>query len=369
MSERHFVRTELLQSGMKIDQSIVNSSKRMLLARGTVLDDYLIEAIKKLGITGLYISDETKDDKICNHEEELKVSKEASRKIEQLRVSDRSRVTLTESVKQRISEGVAYLYSNTDSKSFTDIIKNITNELMKAINQNNALAVDISLLKVSDEYTFKHSVDVATMAMIIAKTQGMSRTEIYEVGISGLLHDIGKSKIDNAILNKQGRLTDDEFDIMKRHTTLGYDVLKNHNELNITIKLSALQHHEKINGSGYPFGLHEARITPYAKILSVADIYDALITERSYKKAFSQRDAVEILMTMTEELDINAMRSFMRSVILYPVDCIVALSNGEYARVVENHEENILRPKVVGLKTGRVYELAYDLQCANIVIQ
>lgn len=129
-----------------------------------------------------------------------------------------------------------------------------------------------------------------------------------------------------------------------------------------------LQHHEKMNGSGYPMGVTCDKIVPYAKILSVVDVYDALVTERPYKKAFSQRTAVEMVMSMSEELDITAMRSFLASVILYPVDSIVELSNGEKARVVKNSALSVLRPTVVGLQSGRIYDLAEDLSCASIVI-
>lgn len=133
--------------------------------------------------------------------------------------------------------------------------------------------------------------------------------------------------------------------------------------------MGVLQHHEKINGMGYPQGVTAEKINIYAKILAVADVYDALVTERPYKKAFSQSDAIEIIMSMTDELDIHVMRSFLESVILYPVGSTVRLSNGERARVVENDPSCILRPKVVGLKTGRVYDLAGDIRCASIIIQ
>ena len=109
-------------------------------------------------------------------------------------------------------------------------------------------------------------------------------------------------------------------------------------------------------------------ITPYAKILSVCDVYDALVTERPYKKAFSQRTAVEMIMSMTAELDINAMKGFLSTVILYPVDSFVQLSNGETAKVVENKRESVLRPTVVGVESGNIYNLAEDLNCANIII-
>ena len=123
-----------------------------------------------------------------------------------------------------------------------------------------------------------------------------------------------------------------------------------------------------MDGKGYPFGYKEDKICPYAKILSVADVYDALVTERPYKKSFSQRTAVEMLMAMTGELDISSLRAFMGSVILYPVGSTVDLSNGERARVVENYEEAIMRPKVVGLTTGKIYDLATDITCTSIII-
>ena len=366
MVRRYFVPTRLLQVGMKIDQSIVDGTNRILIARGAELDDFMINGLRKLGISGVYIREG--EEEMMESSADEPVAQETLEIIEKLRVQDRKSVSISESVRARVAEGVSYLYSNTDSEKLADATKDIANDLMKAIDENDAIAVDISALKVSDEYTFKHSVDVATMSMIVAKKLGMSHDEIYDIGIAGLLHDIGKSKIPNEILNKPGRLTEDEFDIMKQHSVFGYRILQQKKDIKESIKLAVLQHHEKINGNGYPMGVGVTQITPFAKILSVVDIYDALVTERPYKEGFSPRDAVEMLMAMTAELDIVSLRGFLGSVILYPVGTTVQLSNGECARVVENYEETILRPKVVGLKTGRIYDLAYDLSCANIII-
>lgn len=366
MVRRYFVPTRLLQEGMKIDQSIVDGTNRVLIARGAELDEFMIRGLRKVGISGVYIREG--EEEMMESSADEPVAQETLETIEKLKVQDRKSVSISESVRARVAEGVSYLYSNTDSETLADATKDIANDLMKAIDENDAIAVDISTLKVSDEYTFKHSVDVATMSMIVAKKLGMSHEEIYDIGIAGLLHDIGKSKIPNEILNKPGRLTDEEFDIMKQHSVFGYRILQEKKDIKESIKMAVLQHHEKINGNGYPLGVGVAQITPFAKILSVVDIYDALVTERPYKEGFSPRDAVEMLMAMTAELDIVSLRGFLGSVILYPVGTTVQLSNGECARVVENYEETILRPKVVGLKTGRIYDLAYDLSCANIII-
>ena len=366
MVRRFFVPTRLLQSGMKIDQSIIDGTNRVLIARGALLDDFMIQGLLKLGISGVYVREG--EEEIVESSADEPVAPATLETIEKLKVSDRTSVSISESVRARVAEGVTYLYSNTNSEQLADTTKNITNELMKAIEENDAIAVDISALKVSDEYTFKHSVDVATMSMIVAKKLGMSHEEIYDIGISGLLHDIGKSKIPNELLNKPGALTEEEFEIMKQHSVFGYRILQEKKDIKDSIKLAVLQHHEKINGNGYPMGVETDKICSFAKIISVVDIYDALVTERPYKHGFSPRDAVEMLMAMTAELDIVSLRGFMGSVILYPVGTTIELSNGERARVVENYEEAILRPKVVGLKTGRIYDLAYDLSCANIII-
>ncbi len=366
---RRFVRTRSLQEGMIIDQSIVDRAGRILIARNTPMDNFHKASLLKMGIGGVYIREGEEDEKKEeNDNNQVVVSAEVQKVIEKNTVQDRAKVNLSESVKARVAEGIQYLYNDTESSGFTSTTKNITDDLMKAINNNDALAVDISALKVSDEYTFKHSVDVATMAMIVAKKHGLSESDVYEIGISGLLHDVGKSKIPNEVLNKAGKLTDDEFAMMKQHSLFGYGILKEKDDLSNQIKMGVLQHHEKMNARGYPMSVGADSINLFARIISVADIYDALVTERPYKKPFSPRDAVEMIMSMTDELDINVMKSFLESVILYPVGTDVELSTGELARVVANNPQYVLRPKVVGIQSGKTYDLA-DIKNASIVIK
>ena len=363
--KRKFISTRLLKEGMKIDQSIVDGTGRSLIEKGAFLDDFHIEYLQGKGIGGVYIQEGEPDD----DELEMQIPQYTKELIEKSRVEDRTKVQLTESVRKRVGEGIQYLYSHTDDESFSEATNNVANELMKTIVDNDAVAIDIGMLKVSDEYTFKHSVDVATMSMIVGKKHGLSDKEIHDLGISGLLHDVGKSRIPNEVLNKPDRLTDEEFALMKQHTLFGFEILKNRNEFSEAIMLGVLQHHEKINGKGYPVGSSADKIHSYAKIISVADIYDALVTERPYKKGFPKGVAIEMIMSMTEELDFDAMKSFLSSVILYSVDSIIQLSNGEKAKVVENNPENCLRPKVVGLKSGKLYDLANDISCASLIIQ
>lgn len=353
---------------MVIDQAIIDRAGRVLIARRTTLEDFHIEGMRKIGVTGIYIREGEEEPEEKKKPEQDSIPDVLQEKYEQAKVEDPAKVRLTESVRKRVAEGVQYLYRDTESQDFTDVTKSITRDLMKAISENDAIAVDISALKISDEYTFKHSVDVATMSMIVAKKYGLDEQQVYDIGISGLLHDIGKSQIPNQILNKASKLTDEEFVLMKQHSVLGYRILGDKDGLSNDIKMGVLQHHEKINGAGYPMGVGGDKINLFARIISLADIYDALVTERPYKKPFSPRDAVEMIMSLTGELDIDAMRCFLESVILYPVGTCVELSNGERARVIENSPHYVLRPRVMGLKTGKIYDLATDLKCASIII-
>lgn len=365
---RKYLALRLVEPGMIIDQAIIDRAGRVLIARRTQLEDFHISGLKKMGVAGIYVRDGEEDPEEEQKVEEPKIPEAIQRKYEQVKIDDPAKVKLTESVRQRVAQGIQYLYQDTASPDFCNATQSITKDLMKAIAENDAVAVDISALKISDEYTFKHSVDVATMSMIVARRYGFNEKQVYDIGIAGLLHDIGKAHIPNELLNKAGKLTNEEFAIMKQHSVLGYRVLADKQDFSNNIKLGVLQHHEKTNGKGYPMAVSGEKINLFAKIISMADIYDALVTERPYKKPFSPRSAVEMIMSMTGELDIDAMRCFMESVILYPVGTDVELSNGERARVIENSPYHVLRPKVMGLTTGKIYNLATDLKCANVII-
>ena len=255
MIKRKYVPLRIAQPGMMIDQAIIDRAGRVLIARRTRLEDFHIDALKKMGVTGIYTCEGTEDVKPAEADQTQQLPEPLQKKYDQVKVKDPAKVQISESVRSRVAQGVQYLYQDTQSADFTNASRSITDDLLKAIEDNDAVAVDIGALKVSDEYTFKHSVDVATMSMIVARKYGLDDQQVYEIGIAGLLHDIGKSKIPNEILNKAARLTDEEFAIMKQHSVYGYRILQPKEDLSTEIKLGVLQHHEKINGKGYPMGV------------------------------------------------------------------------------------------------------------------
>ena len=167
MIKRKYISVRLLTSGMVIDQSIIDGTGRVLIHRKTTLDDYMINSLRKMNIGGVYI----REGEESAEEITYNISPEVMEKIEKVKVPDRAKIELHESVKKRVAEGIQFLYSNPDSPNFMDATNNVSSELMRALEENDALAVDVSALKVSDEYTFKHSVDVASMGMIIAKNR------------------------------------------------------------------------------------------------------------------------------------------------------------------------------------------------------
>ncbi len=348
-----------LKDGMIVGKSIEDRLGRHLIESGTIVNKYAIAELSNYGIKTVLIRVEKRTNS--------RLSPAAEYAIKELRRPDPATVILGTTVKKRISEGIELIYQNPDKHEIAETASSITDELVKAIENNDAVALNINALKCSDEYTFKHSVDVATISMVIAKRQGRSRKEIFEIGMAGLLHDIGKTKVPPEILNKPARLTPEEFDVMKKHSSFSYEIVSDNEEIPVDVKLGMLQHHEKMDGSGYPYGATGDHIHPYAKIITVADIYDALVTERPYKKGKTPREAVEMLMAMTEELDLDAMQSFMQMMILYPVDSLVQLSNGETARVVQRNSNLLLRPVVVGIESGNVYDLG-SMKYADIVI-
>ena len=333
MEEKVFVQRDKITVGMQLGESIRDSMGRVMIENGVYLDEYQIRYIKEKMYPGIYTYRFVDDKKIFIPESTKKV-------IRKNRKPDRAKIQLSVDMKHQLEERMNHIFENTEDEDFTSSSLDIFGQLEAAIFKNDAVAIDVNLIKISDEYTFKHSVDVAAISMMIGREYGLSRDELYQLGITGLLHDVGKSRIPNEILNKPGKIILD----------------------------GVLHHHEKMNGMGYPDKLPGKDISLFSRILSVADIFDALVTKRPYKGPISGREAMEMILALGSELDNKVIQSFIESVILYPVDSIVELSNGEMAKVVENNKRYPTRPKVVEIKTGTVYDLCYDSKCNNLVV-
>ncbi len=232
----------------------------------------------------------------------------------------------------------------------------------------SSVGINLSKLKVSDEYTYKHSVDVGIMAGTLAMALGFDAACVEDVTLAGLLHDLGKERVPSEILNKPSKLTAEEFSVMKLHPVHGYSMLMSSSELSEVIRQGILNHHENVDGTGYPRGLRGDDIGDMAKIISIVDVFDALVTARPYKDGKTPSQAIEIMFTMLNKFDERYFRAFLGIVNAYPNGTIIQLSNGETAIVIRQNKAYPLRPVIRLTATGEVVDLSHDLGYLAVTI-
>ncbi len=278
-------------------------------------------------------------------------------------------ITFDESFKTYAVETLKRIFSDVDDVvALTKGAAEIGEEVYAIIGNSKALCINLEKLKVSDEYTYKHSIDVGTMAAVLAKALGENEHFVRAVTVSGLLHDIGKEKIPSEVINKPARLTKDEYEMIKTHPVYGYKLLMDAELVSEEMRQAILNHHENLDGSGYPRGLTEEYIGKMAQILSIVDVYDALITERSYKSAKSPSQAIEIMFTMSNKFNMAYFKTFLSIINAFPNGTQVLLSTGEVAVVMRQNKSYPLRPVIKILDSQKVINLAHDLRYLSTVI-
>ena len=196
---------------------------------------------------------------------------------------------------------------------------------------------------------------------------GLSNDRLVRLASGAMLHDCGKQAIPHSILNKPGALSEEERKIIERHPQYGYDMLYNREEIHPESRAITLCHHENWDGSGYPKGLCEHEIPLLARIVHVADVYDALLRKRAYKDKISQTESIEYLMGGCGTLfDYDVVTTFLDYIVVYPVGCEVRLSDGRIGRVVANTPRHIERPSVY--VDGQVLDLANDMDLLSLLV-
>jgi HD-GYP domain-containing protein (c-di-GMP phosphodiesterase class II) len=220
------------------------------------------------------------------------------------------------------------------------------NDIIGSVARHRGALISLLRLKSQDEYTYLHSVSVCTLMVALGRTLGLSGVELHEVGLAGMLHDIGKVKISLLVLNKPDKLTESEFALMKKHPTWGHEILLyNRTASPIAIDV-CLRHHEKVDGTGYPGGLKGDAISLYAKMGAVCDVYDAVTSVRSYKSAWRPADAVRQMAQWKGHFDPAVFQAFIKTVGIHPIGSLVRLKSGRLGVVCDQSGESLLRPKV-----------------------
>lgn len=328
-----FVPVNCIREGMTLGRSLLGKNGELLLNAGTVIRPFYVDRIKELGYNGVYIDDDLSKD--------IEVSEVIN---ESLRFKTVKAVKDTFIV---IEDGKDNPVKNI--KIVSELVGNIVDEILT----NRELMINMVDLKVFDDYTFYHSVSVTVLSIIIGAALSLNKNQLNKLGLAAILHDIGKVFVPKELLNKPSKLTDEEFQVIKGHSYKGYEYLKEKSQIPAASYVGILQHHEMFNGTGYPMGTKGEQISLFGRIIAVADVYDALTSDRPYRKAMIPSEAIEYIMGGGGSLfDPVIISHFTQRIAPYPVGTCVYLSNNRTGIVIKNYSDCCLRPKVKIIKHG-----------------
>ena len=318
-----YVKTEHLEKGMVLCYTLYDDNEKVLLRSNKKLTQNNIIRIQQLDIPGLYIFE---DDDITSHTPI---------------VSEQTRMKALKSLKRLNIDDCIY----------------IANNIVEEVRESDSMIMETLNISSYDSYTYTHSVNVDILSVILGVALGLRDDDLHKLSQAALLHDIGKTCLPLEILNKPGKLTPEEYAEIQKHPRYGYNMLKDNHEVSSVTRNAIMSHHENEDGSGYPRGLAGDKIHMFAKIIHIADVYDALVTKRVYKDAMNPADAMEYLMAKSETMfDKSMVATFMEYIAPYPLGVTVELSNGEQAVVVKNNRSMLSRP-VVRLFSGTKIDL------------
>jgi putative nucleotidyltransferase with HDIG domain len=309
-----------------------------------ITDARSVNVLKNTGVRTIYI---------INEEEENAASDPLEEKsdfflIENIPTLDDiiSARKLFDSAKERVRK-ILYpvrLGGRLDSKHAAEL----TDELVELSSSRPSVFTTMSQLKEQSDYAFSHSVNVSIISIAIGRRLGKASDELKVISLAGLLHDVGMMKISENIINKPDKLTESEFDEIKKHPELGYKILHNDQSLPSEVATVALQHHEKTDGSGYPLGLYERQLHNITKIVSIADVYDAITSKKSYNHERTPSEALKILFSFSgKHFNEVLVKFFINAIGIYPIGTLVMLDSGELGIILESNKKDLTKPKVL----------------------
>ncbi|MEN6350385.1 MAG: HD-GYP domain-containing protein [Syntrophomonas sp.] len=342
------VMVDELESGMVIARTVIGSDGRALLMENTVLSQIYIERLCLLGLQSVYIKDGLTD---------IDIPEVVSQQVRSA-VSD----TLSRSLKQ---------FSSTRALDIRNLRKVVSLLLDEIISNHNTL-IHVDDIRTHDDYLLLHSLNVAILSMMTGLTLGYDEGKLMDLGLGALLHDIGMIMIDPKTINKAGGLTPDECEEVKKHPEIGFNILRTSREIPTRVTHIAYQHHEKVDGTGYPRQLERKTILDYALITAVADTFDAVTADRPFRKGYTTTDALIILKKLVNTyFDPEIVAAFSSNIAMYPVGSLISLNTGHIAVVTSATKLNATRPQVYVVSDNK-YNLIYppfdiDLQKTNDV--
>lgn len=329
---------EDLRPGMVLAEDVLSSVGLRLLTKGTELNEKTIVKLDMYGIDYVLI----REDVMIQYTKKIKkeVKSKSIKKMEEFKAFQNS-------YGKGINELHNHIVDIGEGKNIdiSDLFS-ISKDMMSIMESKSDIFAFLHNLRNTDDYTYTHSVNVSLLCNIFGQWIGYRGEKLKNLTIAGLIHDIGKTKIDTRILNKPAKLTDEEFEEIKKHTVYGFRMLEKQN-IDKNIKLAALMHHEKYDGTGYPLGAKGNQINDFAKIVAISDIYDAMTSNRAYRERFCPFEVIE---TFEKEcygkLDTKFLLSFLQNIAYNYLNCWVRLSTGEEGEIVFINSQHLSHPIV-----------------------
>ncbi|BBF44480.1 HD-hydrolase domain [Lachnospiraceae bacterium KM106-2] len=334
------VSTSMIKPDMVLAKSIYYRDCLILKAGQTDIAKFC-KNLKRMGIEYVYVEDDKSEGIIIPDA-----------------VSEQTRVACKKVLRETVDNFARN--STMEFEYISDVVDNVINDILL----NKDVQVSLNDISATDEYTFTHSVSTTVYSLLIAKQLNYSRSMLKKLAAGTLLHDLGKVLLDKKILFKEGQLTEEEFEYVKTHTTLGYHALKSCNEITELSRIISLFHHERMDGSGYPRGVKAGDLHEFARIVAIADVYDALTSDRCYRKRWSNQQAVNYLIESADtKFDTNLVAIFIQQIAIYPNGAIVRLSNGLYGIVKDQNRSVPLRPivRIIADEKGNDIRPMYEI--------
>ena len=314
-------------TGDILAEDLIDSTGVVLVVKNTVINEFIKEKLLGRGIKEILIHEQQKMSR-----KELIIAGE--------RFQRDNYIDLLKAVKHILSKLTKGTLNYNE-------IEAVTSEMFQYIKEPGCVIHYLKQVRDKDEYTYQHSVNVAFYAMLTARWLKLPEKMIREIIQAALLHDIGKIKIPSDILNKEGKLTDQEYEIIKEHPAIGYHMVQNNPSINKNIAEASLQHHERIDGSGYPNHLPEQQISLSAKIIAICDVFDAMTQNRVYKDRVTPFDSFQMFLTMGQRcFDLHVLTVFMKNISSNYIGNGMRLNNGKKGQIVYIPPHNILYPVV-----------------------
>ena len=320
------VKTSALMSGMVLGQDVLQSTGAFLLQKGMVLTGAAIRKLENWDIPEVMVEEPEGEQK---DELEAKLRPEMSR-------SHARTVDLMERVLTR----------GADEAIETEAVRSAVGEIMNQVELGKDVLLGLTHLQSYDNYVFSHSVNVCVLALIIGEGLNLSSDDLKELGEAALMHDIGMLNVSAGVWSHQRSLTQEELLEIRRHPLYGRDLLENSQDFSPRVAAVAYQHHERYDGSGYPQGIQGVAIDRFARIIAVADVYDACISPRPHRDPLTPREALNNLTLEKDKYDPEILYAFLSVMAIYPIGCFVQLSTGELAKVIGIQKNQPFRPEL-----------------------